>query len=67
MGSFLSNMVTVTHHVNIKVLAQGHGHVRRDNLFDIAIELCLVVIWKRGHVDGRVGRVEHKLRVMFLL
>ena len=66
-GSFLSGMVTVAHHANIKVFAQGWGHVGVDSLFDIAIELCSVVLWKGVHVNGRVGWVEHKLRVMFLL
>jgi hypothetical protein len=57
-------MVTVTHHANIK---EGHGHVRRDSLFDIAIELCLVALWKGVHVNGWVGWVEQKSSVMFLL
>ncbi len=67
MGSFLPGMVTVAHHANIKVFAQGRRHVRRDSFFDIAVELCSVVLWKGVHVNGRVGRVEHKLRVIFLL
>ncbi len=67
MGLFLSGMATVAHHANIKVLAQGRGHVRRDSLFDIAVELCPVILWKGVHVNGWVGWVKHKPRVMFLL
>ncbi len=60
-------MVAVAHHGNIKVLAQGCGHVGRDSFFDIAVELCSVVLWKGVHVNVWVGWIEHKSSVMFLL
>ena len=61
MGSFLSGMVDVAYHANIKVLAQGLGHVRRDSLFGIAIELCPVVptLKKRPcQWSGRLGQTQ---------
>jgi hypothetical protein len=67
MGSFLSGMVTVAHHANIKAFAQGRGHVGRDSFFYIAAELCPVLLWEGVHVNGWVGWVEHKSRVVFLL
>ncbi len=60
-------MVTVTHHANINVSAHGLRLVHRDCLFNVAIKLGPIKLWKGIHVDFRVGRVKNKSCVMLLL
>ena len=66
-GTFLSCMVAIAEHANVKVFTQRLGNVVWDGFLHITVELGLIIGGEGRHVDIGVSRVEDKSRVMFLL
>jgi hypothetical protein len=52
---FLSPMVTIYHHMDVKVFAKWRWHIWRNRFFHIAIKLYPVKFWKGGQVNVMVG------------
>ncbi len=66
-GTFLSCVVAIAEHANVKVFTQRLGHVVWDGFLHITIELGPIISGEGRYVDVGVGWVEDKSRVMLLL
>jgi hypothetical protein len=65
VGSIVSGVVTVHHHLEVGFFSEGPWHIGRDCFRDISIEFGPVKGWKRIQVDIRVCQVKDKSGVMF--
>ncbi len=66
-GTFLSCVVAIAEHVNVKVFTQRLGHVLWDGFLHITVELGPIIGGKGRYVNVGVGWVKDKSRVMLLL